>query len=291
MHYARSVLSRVTRRLARSHIRPRDELINELRAERDRAQARVRQFDRDEHLRYVFVVTYGRSGSTLVQGILNSIPGYLIRGENRQILRHVWAYDAAGLAERRVQRRKQRLRGAEEGTSEPTSPLFGMDNYAHRAALRFARKLAVATILRPEPETRVAGFKEILWGEPDTPEFVRWLCEVFPDAKFVINTRDLESVSQSAWWADDPAALVELREREAMVLRLRDDLGAAAYHVVYDEFTADPSILRGLFEWLGETFDEEAVRDVLDVRHSFRPRKERHAEVEPQPDAEDEATA
>ncbi|MFN8195918.1 MAG: sulfotransferase [Nocardioidaceae bacterium] len=267
--------SRITRRLARSHLRPRDELIARLTAERDQARARIAEFERDRQLGYVFVVTYGRSGSTLVQGILNSIPGYLIRGENRQILRHVWAYDATGVAERRVQRRKQRLRGAEEGTSDTTSPLFGMDNYAHRAALRFARKLAVATILRPEPDTRVTGFKEILWGEPDTPEFVAWLREVFPEARFVVNTRDLSSVSRSAWWGDDPAALMELREREAMLLRLRDELGDAAYHIVYDEFIADPTVLRGLFAWLGEPFDEEAVRGVLGVHHSFRPRRER----------------
>jgi hypothetical protein len=42
-------------------------------------------------LGYVFIVTYGRSGSTLLQGVLNSIPGYLVRGENRQALRHLRA--------------------------------------------------------------------------------------------------------------------------------------------------------------------------------------------------------
>ena len=30
-------------------------------------------------LRHVFVMTYGRSGSTLLMGILNSIPGWLLR--------------------------------------------------------------------------------------------------------------------------------------------------------------------------------------------------------------------
>ena len=32
--------------------------------------------------RFLFVVTYGRSGSTLVQGLLNAMPGVLVRGEN-----------------------------------------------------------------------------------------------------------------------------------------------------------------------------------------------------------------
>lgn len=35
---------------------------------------------------YVFIITYGRSGSTLTQNLLNSLPGYCIRGENSNLL-------------------------------------------------------------------------------------------------------------------------------------------------------------------------------------------------------------
>jgi hypothetical protein len=276
------VLNRVVRRLARGELAKQSEAISalsehrdRLRAERDRARGRLSELNQDARLGYVFVVTYGRSGSTLVQGLLNSIPGYLVRGENRQILRHLWAYDKAGTTERRVQRRKERGRGVEEGSSEPTSPLFGMDNFAHLAALRQARKMAVATILRPEPDTRVTGFKEILWDEPDTPEFVAWLQEVFPGAKFVINTRDLSDVSKSAWWSEDPGAYEALQANEALLLGLLETLGDAAYRIKYDEFTKDPAVLRGLYEWLGEPFDEDAVRAVLNVRHSFRAKTRR----------------
>ena len=38
---------------------------------------------------FVFVVTYGRSGSTLLQNVLNTIPGYCIRGENANTLAHL----------------------------------------------------------------------------------------------------------------------------------------------------------------------------------------------------------
>ena len=62
-------------------------------------------------LGYIFIVTYGRSGSTLLQGILNSIPGYLVRGENRQALRHLYAFHTAAVQERRRQRRGQHAAG------------------------------------------------------------------------------------------------------------------------------------------------------------------------------------
>ena len=252
-----------------------EEHVAGLRGHRDELRKKVQDFTRDRRLDYVFVLTYGRSGSTLVQGLLNSIPGYLIRGENRQILRHLWEYDKAGMAERATQRRKQRKRGAAPGSSDVTSPLFGMDHYSHRQAVAYSRKLAVRTILRPEPDTRVTGFKEIEWGEDDTPAYVEWLREVFPGARFVINTRDLSEVAQSAWWAEDPDAAVDLERREKILMELKASLGDAAFHIRYDEFTTDPAALRGLFEWLGEEWDEERVRSALGTRHSFRPRRAR----------------
>ena len=49
---------------------------------------------------YLFVVTYGRSGSTLLMGLLNSIPGYLIRGEwRREGKRHEARRDHEGTME------------------------------------------------------------------------------------------------------------------------------------------------------------------------------------------------
>ena len=43
----------------------------------------------------ILIITYGRSGSTLLQGILNSISGVLVRGENANMCYHVfYAYQA-----------------------------------------------------------------------------------------------------------------------------------------------------------------------------------------------------
>jgi hypothetical protein len=268
---------RVSNRLHRSRLQA--ERIADL-------EQRLAYWNRDDRLDYLFVATYGRSGSTLVQGILNSIPGYLIRGENRQALRHLYSFDRLASKERQVQRRKQRSRGAKPGSSDTTSPLFGMDNYPHAAAVRMTRKLAVRTLLRPPPGTRVTGFKEIEWGEPDTLDYVRWLREVFPGARFVVNTRDLDAVAHSAWWGHDQDAADELRRREELLMALLAELGNAAFHIRYDDFTADPATLAPLFEWLGEPFDLERVSEVLGVRHSFRPKRERE-----HPDQTDEEPA
>ena len=220
-------------------------------------------------LGYVFIVTYGRSGSTLLQGVLNSIPGYLVRGENRQALRHLRAFHEAAVEERQRQRRSQRRRGAEPGSHDASSAHFGIDRFPVRRSLAGIRRLALDTLLRPEPDTRVVGFKEIRWAGEDVATYVAWLQEVFPGARFVINTRDLDAVSHSKWWADDPEAHDTLEAVEGRLLELCESLGDAAFHVHYDDYADDPAALRPLFDWLGEEYDEATLRQVFDTRHSY----------------------
>ncbi|MHB1068086.1 MAG: hypothetical protein ACYC2Z_11785 [Candidatus Nanopelagicales bacterium] len=42
-------------------------------------------------LRFVTVVTYGRTGSTVIQAALNALPGVVVRGENYAAMRGLYA--------------------------------------------------------------------------------------------------------------------------------------------------------------------------------------------------------
>jgi hypothetical protein len=248
--------------------RSRRQLV-EARREIDRLRARVRRLELRDDLGYLFVMTYGRSGSTLLQGILDSIPGYLIRGENRQVLLHVYRFHRTAVKQRALHRRAQRQRDEPLGGLTATKAWYGMDNFEVRASLRDARRLALDTILRPEADTRVTGFKEIRWTSDEVGAYVAWLRKVFPGARFVVNTRDLHAVAQSKWWAERPNAYDHLREREEILLQLAKGLGDAAFHVHYDDYVDNPRALKPLFDWLGEDFDETRIRAVMDVPHSY----------------------
>jgi hypothetical protein len=211
-------------------------------------------------LGYLFVVTYGRSGSTLLMGLLNSIPGYLVRGENWDALRHLYHFHRT-LAEGSRRWEPARLR-------QRTHPFFGAGDFPVRRSLEGTRRLVLDTVLRPRADTRVTGFKEIRWYHDDVEEYVAWLREVFPGARFVVNTRDHDEVRRSGWWAKRPENAEELPAIEARLLALASGLGEAAYHVHYNDYVSDPSLLRGLFAWLGEPYDEASVRAVLETRHS-----------------------
>ncbi|HEX5086457.1 MAG TPA: sulfotransferase [Nocardioides sp.] len=217
------------------------------------------QVRRDE-LGFVFVVTYGRSGSTLLMGLLNTIPGYLIRGENWDALHHLFRFHRT-LLEGSRKWEPARLR-------QRTHPFFGAGDFPARRSLEGIRALVIDTVLRPRDDTRVTGFKEIRWYQDDVEEYAAWLREVFPGARFVVNTRDHEEVLRSGWWAKRPEHAEALPAVEARIVALAEGLGDAAYRVHYNDYVANPSVLRGLFEWLGEPYDEERVRQVLATRHS-----------------------
>lgn len=218
-----------------------------------------------EDLRYLFVLTYGRSGSTLVQGVLNDIPGYVLRGENGGVLHHL--HD--------VHTRLASARDRFGPAALPAHPWYGVGGYDDAAAYAAIRGLVVDLMLRPGADTRVTGFKEIRWAGLETAagrdpgahlDFVR---SVFPGARFVVNTRDLERAAVSGFWRDRPDAQAQLRDADTVVRAQAERLGDAAYCVRYDDYVADPGVLAGLFDWLGEPFDRARVEAVLSRRHSY----------------------
>lgn len=215
---------------------------------------------------YVFVMTYGRSGSTLLMGLLNSIPGYLLRGENRHAMRHLYDYHRSGLVEK--------ARVHPQRAAKPVHPWFGIQDFDEQASLTHIRQLAEATILRPEPDTRVTGYKEIRWYDEDLPDYLDFMQQVFPGARFVLNTRHLPDVARSNFWTHKEDPLGQLQRIEERMLSAAKGLGDAVHRVHYDDFVADPTVLKDLFDWLGEPWDEEQVRATLAVRHSRARRPE-----------------
>lgn len=267
---ARLAKVREERNVARAKLAKASSARDALRAERDALLARLERQHAEEavasgrdrtDLSYLFVVTYGRSGSTLLQGILSSTPGVMIRGENGGALTALFDFHTT------IRHHQQRL--ARPEPLPPSHPWWGIDGYPEATALREMRQLMLDTVLRPEPDTRVVGFKEITWLPEQVSDFLEFVRAVFPGARFVLNTRDLDDVARSKWWAGRPNARAELEAMEQAYVHAVSTLGDDGFRVHYDDYVAEPGRLRGLFEWLGEEFDEERIRQVMAVRHSY----------------------
>jgi Sulfotransferase family len=249
--------------------RPLRVLLSPLRRRASRLRGRIlrrmmRGAGRVDDYRYVFVVTYGRSGSTLLMSLLNAIPGYRICGENYNALYRLYQADAAvGAARERFC-----------GTSElaPQSSWYGMPRVRPH---RFRAELVdsfVNHVLRPEPGDRVLGFKEIRYTPghvPDLAEYLRFLHDCFPYTKVVFNHRDPAAVARSAWWARYPNAEETVREADERLRSVPAD--HRHFHFCYDEIDDSLANIAELFRFLGEEFDEMSVRAVLGKAHSPYP--------------------
>lgn len=211
---------------------------------------------------YLFIVTYGRSGSTLLQGVLNTIDGYVIRGENGGAVKELWRYQKT-LSYWRAKRKKP-------VPLPETNAWWGIDGFDERHCARMICEIVDSTILHPPAGTRVAGFKEVRYLEPDTPEYVAWMAETFPASRFILNFRNLDDVAKSAWWQDKPDAQQQLQAADEMLLGISQTLGPVRSHVVrYEQYAADPEGMRPLFAWLDEEFDGKRIGATMARPHSY----------------------
>jgi hypothetical protein len=131
------------------------------------------------------------------------------------------------------------------------------------------RQLVMETLLRPEPGTRVAGFKEIRWWQAKPDAYLGFIETLFPGARFILNTRNLEDVARSRWVRFKPNVLDELADVEERLRQAVDKRGDRGYHVHFDDYIDEPSALRALFDWLGEDYDADRVARTLAIRHSL----------------------
>ena len=215
--------------------------------------------------RHLFIVTYGRSGSTLLQNLVNSIPGYEIRGENNNALLHYFrAWQAIDGSETLAQ-----MRNAGAPTDQ-THPWFGGEKIFPKQLGRTLARNFVANVLKPSEGVRVTGFKEIRFhSTPDEFEaYLNYIHTFFPGAQFLFNTRNHASVARSGWWAQrKPEVVAEILEKAETLFRAYwEKYPERSFHIHYDDYVGQPDKLRPLFKFLGEPFDEAMVRRVMDVK-------------------------
>lgn len=210
-------------------------------------------------MRHVFVVTYGRSGSTVLLNLLNSIPGYCIRGENGGLIK--------GLAEAYAILRQAKERFGTEQADQPSNPWYGFDQVDVDEACRKLGDVFREQILRPEPDARAVGFKDIRY----TPDHmsddifeatIDFLLNAFSDPYIVFLSRDPSHVARSGWWKrQDPEKVIKLLENSTS----RFEKAATSFAdrcilIDHAEYKGKLDGLRKIVDWLGESVSDDHLR-------------------------------
>lgn len=227
---------------------------------------------------YVFIITYGRSGSTLTQNLLNSLPGYCIRGENSNLL--YFLSKAADLCKYQgnfVLRRSQlqlpfeeRKQGLKSVLGSPRDPWYGAEltNPEHFACSlydTFCRE-----ILHLDERVRVGGFKEIRYHHH--PEFfykyLDMMKNIFPNCRFIFQTRNSDQVAKSSWWKKmDPSAVKKILMNSEKMFKHYSTTRDNCHFIRYENYQSNPEeTLEKLFEFLGERFDMNEKLKILSTK-------------------------
>lgn len=225
----------------------------------------------------VLIVTYGRSGSTLLQGILNSIPGCLIRGENFNLCEGLYiSYKAYA--------RTQAEHGSDQSTSSPSSPWYGALHLDAEQYVADMRAMVLSHLTRGVPagqKPQCVGFKEIrylsmeLHGEPgnyaeNLRGYLDFLGRLLPGLGIVFLTREHAQVANSAWWKtrSPDVVLAKLTQFESAVREYARNRDNCSF-IDYGDVVRNDEALASLFQFLGAPYDQAKVAEVLAQRHSY----------------------
>ena len=229
---------------------------------------------------YIFIVTYGRSGSTLTQHLLNSIPGYVIRGENAN-LTNLFAKAIYIVREHEMfrWRREDLAKSLNERRpylkpilNKPWDPWAGAEKVDPDEFSLALMDVFVRQVLRPPKGCRVSGFKEIRFHEDQNffHDHLDIMRTVFPNARFLFQRRNHEAVAKSSWWAKQPreAVFTQLRQAEKLFVNYAADHPDCAMMLDYEGLVSGVDYIRDLYDFLNEPIDRARVEAVL--AHSLK---------------------
>ena len=206
-------------------------------------------------LQFLFVLGVGRSGTTILQHVLNTIPGFCIRGENGGA---IWP-----LVETYGRVKKNRTGDGKWARSWSGDPWFGFNEVSLDGLASSLRETFVSQILNPPPSTRCTGFKEIRFPIVNLAEKVDLVRELFPRARFILNFRSLESTTKSGWWPNSGQSRRVVSRQLRQLSKLGKSLGDTSYSVTYETFYSLEDERADLFRWLGAAYDRQAVDQAI----------------------------
>ncbi|MBN2700260.1 MAG: sulfotransferase [Methylothermaceae bacterium] len=234
----------------------------------------------------ILIITYGRTGSTLLMGLLNAIPGVLIRGENMNICVGLYQAWQSLLA---VDKHLSKT-GQLDNSRHSTHPFFGGAELDKRKFIRDARNLIEKQLVpHSKKDVHCWGFKEVrylphsLGGAAHLSSYLEFLNILMPAPAFLILTRDHAAVLDSGFWknrTDKEAIRKQMSDFETETLAWMKHR-QNAFLIDYQDVIANNERLKMLYDFIGVSYCAQTVRRILEKPHSYDVKKNRLHQARP----------
>jgi hypothetical protein len=210
----------------------------------------------------VLICATGRSGSTTLQRLLNTIPNSNFCGENFGALISLLEF---------YKRLKYSSTVHIHGRFNPTAYDKLIENkikpawynsYDFIKTSEMIRQLII-NLFKDDETTNIWGFKEIRY-DSNNILLIKEFKELFPQTKVIIQLRDIKSQMKSGWFKGDKSAVNHLLKTNIALynfyLKNRDFVYFTTFHKMFDKQN-----LRDIFRYIDceEHFDEKKIDEVL----------------------------
>lgn len=217
----------------------------------------------------ILICATGRSGSTTMLRILNTIPNSNICGENFGAINCLLEYYA---------RIKHALIHHIPGRTNPYSYQHFKDhkippewyNSFSFQKVRENVKKTIRDMYKLTPETTTWGFKEIRFTETSI-QYIQDFVELFPQTKVIVHIReDIQKQSKSKWHKENPNAVNELLQTNQMYRDFAQKHPTYCYLHTFERMF-QPQSLISLFAFLQQPLTKEMMTEIQYIlTHNFK---------------------
>jgi hypothetical protein len=212
----------------------------------------------------VLICATGRSGSTTMQRIINSVPNSNICGENfgainsllefyKRIKTTTFDYVPGHL----------RPASYEDIISKDVKPSW-YNSYNFQQTVSMI-KILIASLFKNKEATNMWGFKEIRYDNGDI-KYLKEFKELFPQTKVIIQVRgNIAAQSQSSWLKKDKNAIQYLNALNNQFYNFYNHNKEWCYFTTFEKMF-DMENIKKIFEFIdcSQYYDQNKIKQILD---------------------------
>lgn len=211
----------------------------------------------------VLICATGRSGSTTMQRIINTIPGSNICGENYGAVNSLLDfYNKLHATSSDYVPGHYNPASYEDIVSKNVKPAW-YNSYKMKEMEHQIRN-TIITMFKNKPETNLWGFKEIRYDNKKI-HLIKLFKMLFPQTKVIIQIREnIQAQSKSGWHKDDKNAPAYIEKMNKELIEFYNQ-NRDWCHLISFERMFVRSNLQNLFSFIDcrEKYDENKVTEVL----------------------------